>query len=447
MDHQIVYTIAQLNSEAKCLLEQHLGNVCVVGELSNLARPASGHVYFTLKDANAQVRCAFFRLNSRKINFALENGQQVRVMATVSLYEGRGDYQLIVRDVQLDGHGALQLAFEKLKTKLAKEGLFDATIKKPIPSHPQCIGVVTSASGAAIRDILKVLRRRSPQTPVIIYPSLVQGNEAAAGLVKAITQANQRQECDLLILARGGGSLEDLWPFNEEAVARAIFASQLPIVSGVGHEVDITIADFVADHRAATPSAAAEFVSSDQRQLLLNLNQRQHHLTRLILIQLQQLQTELQHLQKRLRHPRDILQEHAQKLDQLEMQLSRLMNNRLKQLQLQVLHLHKRLRHPRENCRELSQKLHQHQQQLTHLMQRQLLQTQNQLHTLASKLNTLSPLATLERGYAIVLNQQQHALDSITQIKTGDQLTTRLSDGSFSSIVQEINSNTDSHHF
>lgn len=395
MDQQIIYSIGQLNSEAKFLLEQHLGNVSVIGELSNLARPSSGHVYFTLKDAEAQVRCAFFRLNRRKVNFTLENGQQVIVNAMVSLYEGRGDYQLIVKDIQLAGDGALQIAFEKLKNKLNNEGLFDDQHKQPIPKRPNCIGVITSSSGAAIRDILKVLQRRSPQTRVIIYPSLVQGKDAAAQLIKAIHTANQRHECDLLIVARGGGSLEDLWPFNEEAVARALFASRLPIVTGIGHEVDITIADFIADQRAATPSAAAEFVSSDQRELLSELKHFEQHLLRLMNNVVHFYKQQLIYLQQRLRHPRDKLREQSQTIDHLE-------------------------------------------QQLTQRMQQTLMLAQNKLQTLAARLETLSPLATLQRGYAIVMDDQQHAIDSVAKIKVGDQLTAKLSDGSFSCNVTKI---------
>lgn len=396
MDPQLIYSIGQLNSEAKVLLEQQLGNVYVIGEMSNLARPSSGHVYFTLKDSEAQVRCAFFKLNRRHIDFNLENGQQVMVYATVSLYEGRGDYQLIVKNMQLAGNGALQLAFEKLKVKLNAEGLFDVRYKQAIPKQPTCIGVITSSSGAALRDILKVLRRRSPQTHVIIYPSLVQGAEAAAQLVAAIQTANQRNECDLLIVARGGGSLEDLWPFNEERVARALFASKLPIVTGIGHEVDVTIADFIADQRAATPSAAAEFVSSDQHELLAELKHLKQHLSRLMNNYIQYLKQQLNHFQKQLRHPRDKLREQAQTIDRLE-------------------------------------------QQLTLHMQHKLVYAHNQLQTLAAKLNALSPLATLQRGYAIVTNQQHHAIDSISKIKTGDQLTTQLNDGSFTSTVSTIN--------
>ena len=264
---QPIYSISELNSKARLLLENNLGSVWIMGELSNLAMPSSGHLYFTLKDSEAQVRCAFFRANRARMAFAPENGQQVLARANVSLYEARGDYQLIITEMQLAGSGALQVAFEKLKHKLQAEGLFDSARKKSIPQFPRAIGVITSPTGAAIHDILKVLRYRNPSIPVIIYPTAVQGADAKTQIVHAIELANQRDECDVIILARGGGSLEDLWSFNEEIVAHAIAASHIPIVSGVGHEVDVTIADFVADFRAPTPSAAAETVSTDQSDI------------------------------------------------------------------------------------------------------------------------------------------------------------------------------------
>ena len=256
---QEIYTVSQLNAEARYLMEDNFESISLIGEVSNFARPSSGHCYFSLKDNNAQVRCAFFCHSQRGLTFKPESGQQVLVQAKVSVYEARGDYQLIVSQMQLAGEGALQVAFEKLKQKLAAEGLFDEENKLEVPEIPTCVGVITSPTGAAIRDILRVLHRRFPAVPVIIYPSAVQGNQAKEHLVSAIQKANARKECDVLILARGGGSLEDLWPFNEEIVARAIVDCDIPMVTGVGHEVDFTIADFVADQRCATPSAAAEW--------------------------------------------------------------------------------------------------------------------------------------------------------------------------------------------
>jgi len=395
MENQNIYTIAELNGQARLLLEEGLGCVWVLGEVSNLARPSSGHMYFTLKDLSAQVRCALFRMNRRKLDFGLENGQQVLARATVSIYEGRGDYQLIVNTMQLAGSGALQIAFEKLKNKLQAEGLFEAGHKQPIPAAPRCIGVITSATGAAISDVLKVLKRRSPGTPVIIYPSLVQGDKAKTQLVKAIEIANRRDECDLLILARGGGSLEDLWPFNEESVARAIFESRLPIITGIGHEVDFTISDFVADHRAATPSAAAEYVSVDQKEFRQELKHIETHLKRYIANLLMQLTHQLAHLQKRLRHPRDKLREQTQAVDQIEHQLTLLVKNKL-------------------------------------------LQAQSVLSNLSSKLDALSPLSTLKRGYAILSDQDKRPIESIKKVAKGDELLAKLSDGTLTCTVTSI---------
>ncbi len=389
-----IYTISQLNGAARLLLEENLGIVWVMGELSNLSTPSSGHLYFTLKDPSAQVKCALFRYTKQRTAFTPENGQQIIARAQVSLYEGRGDFQLIIQEMQLAGHGALQIAFDKLKAKLQAEGLFDDAHKKPIPKFVQRVGIITSPTGAAIHDILTVLNRRSPHTSVIIYPALVQGSEAKSQLTEAIQIANNRQECDVLILARGGGSLEDLWPFNEEIVARAIFKSKIPVVTGVGHEVDITIADFVADYRAPTPSAAAEYISIDQSELWQALKHIELHLEHRITHQLQQLQQQLMHLQKRLRHPRDLLREQIQHIDQLEQRLLFIMNT---------------------------------------LLERKT----ETLHYMAQKLDALSPLSTLKRGFSMV-TKDHLLIRSVKELHSGDTLQTQLSDGIFECIVHKI---------
>ncbi|HEX6549675.1 MAG TPA: exodeoxyribonuclease VII large subunit, partial [Gammaproteobacteria bacterium] len=272
-----IYTVSALNRAARGLLETGLPLLWVEGELSNLARPASGHLYFSLKDASAQVRCALFRNRASLLRFTPRDGQHVLVRARVSLYEPRGDYQLQIEHMEDAGHGALQRAFEELKKKLAAEGLFDAASKKPLPAAPHTIGIVTSPSGAAIRDILSVIRRRYPVARVIVYPVPVQGEGAGAKIAAMLQTASTRAECDVLIVSRGGGSLEDLWAFHEEIVARAIHACPIPVVSGVGHEIDFTIADFVADVRAPTPTGAAELAtpdSSEWLQALSNLRTR-----------------------------------------------------------------------------------------------------------------------------------------------------------------------------
>lgn len=274
---QQVFTVTRLNSAVRMILEQDLGLVWLTGELSNLAMPSSGHWYFSLKDLGAQVRCAMFKGNNRRVAFRPQDGMQVLVQARVSLYEPRGDYQLIIESMQPAGDGVLALRFEELKRRLGAEGLFDEGRKRPLPREPRAVGLVTSATGAALHDMLTVLKRRAPDLPIFIYPTQVQGSAAIGQIVAAIALANRRAEVDVLIVGRGGGSLEDLWCFNEEVVARAIANSAIPVISAVGHEVDVTISDFAADLRAPTPSAAAELVAPDQSaraQRLAHLWQR-----------------------------------------------------------------------------------------------------------------------------------------------------------------------------
>ena len=316
-----IYSVSQLNREVRELLETGFPLLWLEGEISNFKRPSSGHCYFSLKDAAAQVRCAMFRMRSSLLNFTPQDGMHVLVRARVSLYEDRGDFQLIIEHMEETGSGALRRAFEALKKRLADEGLFDATGKKSLPSFPTRIGVVTSPTGAAIRDILTVLKRRAPHISVIIYPTQVQGADAAPQIVAALNYANQRNECDILMVARGGGSLEDLWPFNEEIVARAIYASTIPIISGVGHEIDFTIADFVADHRAATPSAAAELASPNQQDWLQKLEILKNRLKHFVAVELRHFNTLLNSLHKQLQHPGKRILDQAQRLDYLERNL------------------------------------------------------------------------------------------------------------------------------
>ena len=304
-----IYTVSQLNLETKLLLESHFIKIWVDGEISNFSSPSSGHIYFSLKDENTQVRCAMFRLQKNLLNFKVENGMNVIVQAKVSLYEGRGDYQLIVDYMEPMGEGLLRQAYERLKAKLSAEGLFDEKFKMPIPVVPSTVGIITSPTGAALQDILSALKRRFPTINVVVYATEVQGKTAAASIVNAIQRAEQHASCDVIIIARGGGSLEDLQAFNEEIVARAVFACTIPIVSGVGHEIDTTIIDFVADRRAATPTAAAELVSPDQ----LEWRQAyQHYFDRLCRSMVNILQSNYQrldHLTKQLRHPRQLINE------------------------------------------------------------------------------------------------------------------------------------------
>lgn len=435
-----VFSVSQLNRRAKQLLETHLPLIWVEGEISNIARPSSGHWYFTLKDDRAQVRCAMFKGRNQRVNFAPQQGQQVLIRARVSLYENRGEYQLIAEHMEEAGHGALQRAFDELKLKLSREGLFDPAHKRPLPSLPRHIGVITSPTGAAVRDVLTVLKRRFPSIPVTVIPVPVQGKEAAPAIVRALALANRAGLFDVLILGRGGGSLEDLWPFNEEAVARAIYASELPVVSAVGHEVDVTISDFVADLRAATPSAAAELVVPDagewQQQFRAYAQRLSQTMTRRLLAE----KRHLQHLSKRLRHPGERLQQQSQRLDGLELRLGRAIQQQLtrQQHRLQNLTLRHRAHNPAPLVRQWHQRIEQLRTRLDRQMQQQLKTKRQRLSEAGRMLHSVSPLSTLERGYAIVSDESGQVVRAAEQLQPGDSMTTRLAKGEVVSRVEKI---------
>lgn len=436
-----IYTVSRLNNEVRFILEDTFPFVWVEGEISNFAAPHSGHWYFSLKDTNAQVRCAMFKSSSRKINFVPKDGIHVLIKARVSLYENRGEFQLIAETMEERGEGKLQRAFELLKKKLEAAGLFDAAHKKSLPLFTKQIGVITSATGAAIRDILTVLNRRYPCVPVIIYPSLVQGANAAANIVSAIQTANKRNECDVLIVARGGGSLEDLWPFNEEIVAHAIFSSEIPIISGVGHEVDFTIADFVADIRAPTPSAAAEIATPDKAELLSLLARHQQQLMRCMRQKLTTLQQQLIWTQKHLaqQHPKRRLTEKMQRLDFCELTLVQLQTRLLAKLQTKLQELGAKL-HRKTPLQQIKQSQHQLQlcqEQLQNLMQFHLNKQKTALANAAATLDALSPLATLQRGFAIV-SMRDRVVYKSDEVKTGDEVNIRLSEGSIMAQVISV---------
>ncbi|MFA5679060.1 MAG: exodeoxyribonuclease VII large subunit [Pseudomonas sp.] len=425
-----VLTVSQLNSRARRLLEEVFPQVWVEGELSNLARPSSGHLYFTLKDSGAQVRCAFFRQHAARVRMDLRDGLLVRVRGRVSIYEGRGDYQMIVDALEPAGDGALRQAFEALKLKLQSEGLFATERKRPLPSHPTRIGVITSPSGAAVRDIISVFGRRAPFIELIISPTAVQGRDAAPQIVSALERAD-RAGFDALILARGGGSLEDLWPFNEEIVARAVAACNTPIVSAIGHETDVSIADFVADLRAPTPSAAAELLSPDTQAMLLQLQRCQRQLEQCMKVRLARDRLRLDNLRQRLRHPGERLAQQSQRLDELDMRLRRAWQHRLQQCQQQLSHLQGRLQHqhPERLLRVLHERLAQLRQRLPRAMNLQLQQRRQRLESTAQGLHLISPLATLGRGYSILLDQQGKAIRSQQDTQPGQQLQARLAEG------------------
>lgn len=435
-----ILSVSQLNRSVRQLLETHMALLWVEGEISNLARPSSGHWYFTLKDSNAQVKCAMFTNRNNRVNFQPRNGQQVVLRARVSLYEGRGDFQLIAEHMEEAGFGALQRAFEALKTKLQTEGLFDEQRKRPLPTLPQHIGVVTSPTGAAIRDILTVLQRRFPSIPVTVLPVPVQGQAAAPAIANAIQLANETGLFDVLIVGRGGGSLEDLWPFNEEVVARAIYDSAVPVVSAVGHEVDFTISDFVADARAATPSAAAELLSPDRDSWLQRYRAVETQLARLMQQHLKQLSIRTQHLRSRLRHPGIKLQQQSQTLDQLELRLKRAINGHLQQNAANQRQLAARLQqfHPQTLINLNRQQVDFATKNLRQALQSRLKTLQQRLQQNMQRLNTVSPLNTLERGYAMVTSADNKVIQHIQQVHTGDTITTRLTDGELISTVAAI---------
>ena len=441
----VTLTVSQLNRQARTLLESHFDFIWVEGEVSNFAAPSSGHWYFSLKDGNAQVRCAMFRNRNQRVRFTPDNGDHIRLRCRVSLYEGRGEFQLIVEHLEHAGAGALQAAFEKLKAALLAEGLFNPERKKPLPESISHLGVITSPTGAAIHDILTVLKRRCPAIAVSVLPVAVQGEGAAAEIVAAIENANRWQRegrihLDALIVGRGGGSLEDLWPFNEESVARAIAASELPIVSAVGHEVDFTIADMAADHRAPTPSAAAELLSPDQREWQQRLEAIEANLVRLIRRRLADAATELNHLRRRLKHPGAQLREQAQRLDDLEQRLVRAQTNLLQRRRSELALLESRLHahSPLPRLQRLQRETEQLGQRLEAAMRQRLHQANERLAHLAQMLDSLSPLATLSRGYAIVTDSEGRVVTDAAAVTVGDQVQARLARGRLGLTVNEV---------
>lgn len=440
-----VLSVGQLNRLARQLLEDCFPQIWVEGEISNLSRPSSGHWYFTLKDANAQIRCAMFRNRNIRIRFQPGDGAKVLVKGAISLYEARGEYQLVAEDLLPAGEGLLAAQFELLKQKLHQEGLFDPARKRPLPEHIAHIAVITSATGAAIRDIVTVLERRSPRTLVTILPVPVQGEHAPAAIVSALRTANDlaargTHAFDVILLGRGGGSMEDLWAFNDERVARAIHASRLPVVSAVGHEVDFTIADFVADVRAATPSAAAELLSRDCREQQQQLNGWSRRLINAWQRQLTQKRQQVHWQRKRLQHPGQRLRQWALRLDEMDMRLRATMT--------------RRVRDRRQHLRLLNSQIHRHDPalKLQHLRTRfaalrkqlataneKILQLRQQrLSAAAQMLHGVSPLATLQRGYAIVSTGDGAVLRDAKNVEAGDSIRARLARGQLICTVDTI---------
>jgi len=442
MQSPAIFTVSRLNQTVRLLLEREVGQVWISGEISNFTQPASGHWYFTLKDDTAQVRCAMFRNSNRRVTFRPQHGQQILVRASITLYEPRGEYQIIVESMQPAGEGLLQQKYEQLKAKLAAEGLFDQQSKQPLPSPAHCVGVITSKTGAALHDILHVLKRRDPSLPVVIYPTAVQGEDAPGQIVRAIALANSRKECDVLIVGRGGGSLEDLWGFNDERVARAIFASQIPIVSAVGHETDVTIADFVADLRAPTPSAAAEMVSRNQLELLRQLQSGQQRLEMAMDYYLANRTRRFTQLEHRLQqqHPQLRLARQQTVLERLRQRMTYAMDNQLKRSGQRQQRMTQRLNQhsPQPRIHRAQNRVQQLEYRLAQLMSARLSATRERFGNAMTHLDAVSPLATLARGYSVTTATDGNVLKQTKQVKAGDVLTTRLVDGWVESEVKGV---------
>ena len=438
----IIYTVSRLNTVVRLLLEQEMGLVWLTAEISNLVQHSSGHWYFTLKDSQAQVKAAMFKRQNRRVSFRPQNGQQILVQGQLSLYEARGDYQLIVEKMQPAGDGLLQMKLEALKAQLTAEGLFAPSRKRSLPAQPKQIGIITSPTGAAVHDMLTILARRDPSLPVILYPSAVQGESAVPALLAALETAWRRDECDLLIIGRGGGSLEDLWCFNDERVVRAIANSPIPIVSAVGHETDVTLADFAADLRAPTPSAAAELVSRDQQQQLHRLTQFIQRLKQAILLQQQRyvLRWQQQHSRLAAQNPQYQLQQKMQRQDELQWRLERVIKQQLDNSSRHYSEQNQRLQQA-SPARHLSALQQQHeflQQRLLKAIQNRQQDSLQQLAQLSGQLQALSPLQVLARGYSVTTKLNGELIRDYTQVTAGEPLKIRLNKGELLVTTKEV---------
>jgi exodeoxyribonuclease VII large subunit len=433
-----IFTVTQLNRQVRNVLEFEVGTIQVEGEISNVTKPASGHYYFTLKDANAQIRCVYFKNNHASGLNQLEVGQQVVAGGKLSLYEARGDFQLIVSTLKEAGLGNLYQQFEALKIKLQAAGLFEASRKKPIPCFPNTIGIITSPTGAAIRDVLSTLARRFPLADIHIYPSDVQGKEAPGQLITAIQQANHKKQCDVLLLTRGGGSIEDLWAFNDEHLALAISHSDIPIVSGVGHETDFTIADFVADFRAATPTAAAESVTPNQQDLIARLNTLYSRLSAAIVRLIQHKRLLLSHQQEKITSPWYLIFSYWQTLDTIRSNLVKAIQFYLSRAQhrLQISSSQLASQNPKRTLVEWRLKLQGLKEDVNQAIDLKLAHDKQRLSHHKNLLYTLSPMATLERGYSITTVNEQVIFDA-NQVNISDEVHIRLSKGELITTVSK----------
>ncbi|MGL5047022.1 MAG: exodeoxyribonuclease VII large subunit [Shewanella sp.] len=440
-----IYTVSRLNGEVRQILEGQIGKIWLNGEISNFSAPSSGHWYLTLKDHASQIRCAMFKGRNQVVSFKPINGQQVLVKGAISVYEPRGDYQLLIESMLPAGDGLLAQQFDALKMKLDAEGLFAADTKRPLPKNIQRIGVITSPTGAAIRDVLHVLARRDPSIEVIIYPTQVQGETAAQSICQAINIANQRLEVDVLLLTRGGGSLEDLWCFNNEALAHTIYNSALPIVSAVGHEVDTTISDYVADIRAPTPSAGAELLSQDSdnkaQKLATALSRLQQSAKHYQLKQERRLSLLEHRLQRQ--DPKRTLQQFEQSFDEMQLRLESALSNRLHLFSRRQQLLASRLEQqsPKHKLTIEGNRLSYLTSRLQDALLDQLSQSEQRIKYAAHQLETVSPLATLSRGYSITTDIHNQVVDCADKLAIGDSLQTRLRHGQVISTVTQITNN------
>jgi len=440
-----ILNVSELNAEVSLLLNQSFPLLWVEGEISNFSRPASGHFYFSLKDSKAQIRCAMFRNRNQQLDLIPKNGLKVLVRGRVGLYQARGEFQLIAEHMEDAGVGFLQQQFEALKEKLAVKGWFDSRFKKQLPTFPNKIGIISSPTGAALHDILNVLKRRCPQIPILIYPVAVQGVQAAIQLESVLRQANTSKQCDVLIIARGGGSIEDLAAFNDEHLARALYETEIPIVTGIGHEIDFTIADFIADQRAPTPSAAAELVSPNNLHLKVTLQRLEQKMRREFKLVIQQKTQQFKGLSQRLhqQNPAYRLQQQRQGLDKLKIRLKQQIQWQLrnKQNAMRVLSKQLQTNSPQRLIVHKQQQLMQNITLLQHAIYADISRKRSRFALQLTKLNTINPLTTLERGYAIIRDEKkQTVISSVSQLRVGDKLNIKVKDGEVISEVKALGS-------
>ena len=415
-------SVSELNALAKALLEDHLAGLWIAGEVSNLTRAASGHYYFSLKDSCSQVRCAMFKGAAARLAKPLKEGDHIEVAGKISIYEARGEFQITVNEVRLKGLGQLYEAYERLKAQLQAEGAFAAERKKPLPARPQCIGIVTSLAAAALRDVVTTLKRRAPEIPVIVYPTAVQGAGSEFQITQAIKTASQRAECDVLIVCRGGGSIEDLWAFNEEPVVRAIEACAIPVVSGVGHETDFTLADFVADVRAPTPTGAAELVSPNRQESLHRLAQAKGRLKTVLEQRYFDASQKLDWLARQIRHPRQKLDEQRTYIHKLAQTLSYSMTQNVRAHTARFERQTQALKHCRPDISVYWQDIDRFQTTLSHAFRQLLTHRRQSLTAQTALLEAVSPQQILERGFSVVKNTRGQVIRNANALKQGQKL-------------------------